>query len=80
MTCIVTESRVTAPGQPGDHERAFLISFLCCCIDKTGMELTEIHEPLPPEPWDYRCAPPCLVLWGIGDSTQGFVRAKQAHH
>jgi hypothetical protein len=35
-----------SPGCPGTH-----------FVDQTGLELIEIHLSLPPECWDYSCAP-----------------------
>jgi hypothetical protein len=41
-------------------------------IDQAGLELTEIHLPLPPECWDLRCAPPppCSLNLNIIPFTQ----------
>ena len=53
------------PGCPGTHS-----------VDQAGLELTEIHLPLPPECWDLRHVPPPFCSPGAKDETQGLVHGK----
>ena len=47
--CFIFQDRVSlcSPGYSGTH-----------IVDQAGLELIEIHLPLPPDCWDQRCAPP----------------------
>ena len=45
-------SLCNSSGCPGTH-----------LVDQAGLELTEIHLPLPPRNWEYSDAPPLPSLW-----------------
>lgn len=46
----ILRQSLCGPGHPGT-----------CCVHQAGLKLTEVYLPLPPECWDERQVPPCIV-------------------